>query len=211
MIAIVDYQGGNLASVLRALEHLGHKAVITDDLSVIRNADRVIVPGVGTAQATMRAMKERGLDTLLREEVFAAGIPLLGICIGVQIIFEHSAEDDTPCLGLIEGDVERFSGQSDSGKLKVPQIGWNQVHFTKPHPIFADVKDGMSYYFVNSFHPMPASDDVVFGKTTYGIEFASAVGVRNLVATQFHLEKSGRHGLKMLNNFCQWDGTLPQA
>jgi len=208
MIAIVDYQGGNLASVLRALDHLGHEATITADPDVIRRADRVIVPGVGAARATMRNLRAAGLDAVLRDEVYARGVPLLGICIGVQIIFDHSDEEDTDCLGLLPGRVVRFPTEVNGARLKVPQIGWNQVHFRTPHPIFAGVPDGSSFYFVNSYHPVPATNEVIYATTEYGVEFASVVGRNNLVATQFHLEKSGEPGLKMLDNFCRWNGTL---
>ncbi len=204
MIAIVDYEGGNLASVLRALQYLGYEAAITADPGTIRTADHVIVPGVGSAQAAMRVMRARGFDELLRCDVLDAGTPLLGICIGVQIIFEHSEEEDTACLGFVEGHVKRFP----AGELKVPQIGWNQVDFVREHPVFDGVESGRSFYFVNSYHPVPASEDVVFATTRYGVEFASVVGRDNLVATQFHLEKSGKTGLRMLDNFCRWDGTL---
>jgi len=210
MIAIIDYQAGNLASVLRALEHLGHEAVITADAQTIRSADRVILPGVGAARATMRNLAERGLDALVKQEIYPRGTPFLGICIGVQVIFDHSEEEDTPCLGIVKGTVKRFRPREDNSApaLKVPQIGWNQVSFRKPHPLFAGVEDGASFYFVNSYHPVPADDDVVYATTTYGVEFASVVGQKNLVATQFHLEKSGPAGLRMLDNFCRWDGRV---
>ena len=209
MIAIIDYEGGNLASVLRALDHLGHEAVITADASAIRAADRVILPGVGAARATMSNLRKRGLDVLLREEIAPRGTPFLGICIGVQVIFEHSEEEDTPCLGVLKGRVKRFHPEAGAGEhLKVPQIGWNQVKFRKPHPLFVAVEDNQSFYYVNSYYPVPDDDDVVYATTVYGVEFTSVVGKNNLVATQFHLEKSGPPGLKMLDNFCRWDGTL---
>jgi imidazole glycerol-phosphate synthase subunit HisH len=121
----------------------------------------------------------------------------------VQVIFERSEENDATCLGLIPGEVKRFARAEG---LKVPQIGWNRVTHIAPHPIFDGVPDNAEFYFVNSYYPAPARDDLVFGRTEYGITFASVVGLRNLVATQFHLEKSGRVGLKMLDNFCRWDG-----
>jgi glutamine amidotransferase len=202
VIAILDYRAGNLTSVLRAVEHLGHAGEITDDADRIRSAQRVIFPGVGAAGETMANLRRLRLDETLRRDVLEAGKPVLGICIGVQVIFERSEEDDAECLGLLPGRVTRFPGDG----LKVPQIGWNQVRFRKPHPIFADVPDGAELYFVNSYHPAPADEELVFATTEYGVEFASAVGRDNLVATQFHLEKSGRVGLKMLDNFCRWDG-----
>ena len=206
MIAILDYRAGNLTSVLRAVRHLGHPAEITADHARIRAAERVIFPGVGAAGETMQALKQLGLDTLLRDHVLAAGKPLLGICIGIQIIFQRSEENHTPCLGFLAGDVRRFPPATD---LKIPQIGWNNVTFKKPHPLFHDLPDAAEFYFVNSYHPVPADPDVVFATTTYGLPFASVVAHRNLVATQFHLEKSGRVGLKMLDNFCRWDGAAP--
>jgi len=205
VIAIVDYRAGNLTSVLRAVRHLGHEAEITDDAEKIRSAERVIFPGVGAAGETMANLKKLGLDTVLAEEVFKAGKPLLGICIGVQVIFERSEENDALCLGLLPGYVTRFS--SDMG-LKIPQIGWNRMRQVKPHPLFEGVPDEAEFYFVNSYHPVPASPDLIFGMTEYGVEFPSAVGRDNLVATQFHLEKSGEVGLKMLDNFCVWEGKV---
>ena len=205
MIAIVDYRAGNLTSVLRAVKHLGHAAEITDDPRRIAAAERVIFPGVGAAGETMANLRRLGLDRVLREDVFASRKPLLGICIGVQIIFECSEENSAECLGLVTGQVRRFAPDMN---LKVPQIGWNRVQYTAPHPIFAGVPDGAEFYFVNSYYPLPTGATRVFARTEYGVTFASVVGRDNLVATQFHLEKSGRVGLQMLDNFCRWDGRL---
>ena len=203
MIVIVDYGAGNLTSVLRAVRHLGHDAEISDQPEKIRAAERVIFPGVGAAGETMANLARLGLDRVLKEDVFRAGKPMLGICIGVQVIFDRSEENDAQCLGLLPGEVKRFP--IDSG-LKVPQIGWNSVSLAKAHPITKGIPDGAEFYFVNSYYPAPARADLVFGWTEYGVKFASVVGCGNLVATQFHLEKSGRVGLKMLDNFCRWGG-----
>ena len=203
MIAIIDYRAGNLSSVLCAVEHLGHEAVITGDAGVIRAATSVIFPGVGAAGSTMENLRTLGLDTLLRDEIYPSGMPMLGICIGIQIIFESSDEDDAACLGILEGTVKRFP---ESRGLKIPQIGWNKVTFTKPHPIFDGVQDGSHFYFVNSYRPVPADAEIVCATTEYGDTFPSVVAKGNLVATQFHLEKSGEAGLKMLDDFCRWDG-----
>lgn len=205
VIAIVDYRAGNLTSVLRAVKHLGHEAEITDDPQKIRAAERVIFPGVGAAGETMENLRRLGLEKVLVEDVFRAGKPLLGICIGVQVIFERSEENGARCLGLIPGEVKRFPATVG----KVPQIGWNAVRYAAPHPLFEGVHDGAEFYFVNSYYPAPARAEMVFARTEYGIEFASVVGCGNLVATQFHLEKSGKVGLKMLDNFCRWNGRLP--
>ena len=202
MIAIVDYRAGNLTSVLRAVRHIGFEAEITDDAAKIRAAERVIFPGVGAAGETMANLTRLGLDRCLREDVFRAGKPMLGICIGVQIIFERSEENGATCMGLLPGEVRRFPG----GGLKVPQIGWNAVRFKAAHPVFAGIPSGAEFYFVNSYYPAPRDGETVYAETDYGVTFASVIGRANLVATQFHLEKSGRVGLKMLENFCRWNG-----
>ena len=203
MIAIIDYEAGNLTSVARALTHLGYKNEITSVAEKIHNAERVIFPGVGAAKATMQTLQKRGLSQVLTD-FFHTGKPMLGICIGIQILFEHSEEEDADCLNLLPGCVKKYSmtdTEAQTGILKVPQIGWNEVYQTKPHAIFEGVPNPAHFYFVNSYYPEPASEDIVIGKTTYGLEFCSAIAHENLIATQFHLEKSGRVGLKMLNNF----------
>ena len=203
MIAIIDYEAGNLTSVARALTHLGYENEITAAAEKILTAERVIFPGVGAAKATMQTLQKRGLNQVLAD-FFRTGKPMLGICIGIQILFEHSEEEDAECLNLLPGRVKKYP-PTDTGThtetLKVPQIGWNEVYQTKPHAIFDGVPNPAHFYFVNSYYPEPASADIVIGKTKYGLEFCSAIAHDNLIATQFHLEKSGRVGLKMLNNF----------
>ena len=206
MIAIIDYEAGNLTSVARALTHLGYKNEITSAAEKILNAERVIFPGVGAAKATMQTLQKRGLNQVLTD-FFRTGKPMLGICIGIQILFEHSEEEDTECLNLLPGSVKKYppaDTETQTETLKVPQIGWNEVYQTKPHPIFEGVPNPAHFYFVNSYYPEPASGDIVIGKTRYGLEFCSAIAHDNLIATQFHLEKSGRVGLKMLNNFLKF-------
>ena len=203
MIAIIDYEAGNLTSVARALTYLGYKNEITSAAETILAADRVIFPGVGAAKATMQTLQKRGLNDVLKD-FFRTGKPMLGICIGIQILFEHSEEENAECLNLIPGYVKKYPAtdtETQTETLKVPQIGWNEVYQTKPHAIFEDVPNPAHFYFVNSYYPVPGSDDIVIGKTKYGLEFCSAIAQENLIATQFHLEKSGRVGLKMLNNF----------
>ena len=204
MVAIIDYDAGNLTSVARALAHLGnHENQITSDPETIAAAERVIFPGVGAAKATMETLQKRGIDAVLAD-FYRTGKPMLGICIGIQILFEHSEEENAECLGLLPGYVKKYpTAPTDSGTetLKVPQIGWNEVYQMASHPIFKDVPNPAHFYFVNSYYPVPENTDVVIGKTKYGLEFCSAIAHNNLIATQFHLEKSGRVGLKMLNNF----------
>ena len=201
MIAIIDYEAGNLTSVARALTHLGYENQITSAAETIAAAERVIFPGVGAAKATMETLQKCRLDEVLID-FYRSGKPMLGICIGIQILFAHSDEEDTECLGLLPGYVKKFPmTDTKTETLKVPQIGWNEVYQTESHAIFEGVPNPAHFYFVNSYYPVPETQDVVIGKTTYGLEFCSAIAYNNLIATQFHLEKSGRVGLKMLNNF----------
>jgi len=203
MIAILDYKAGNLASVKRALDYLGHPAQITDDPSLIMQAEKVIFPGVGAAGATMENLQKLGLVEVLREDVYEAGKPLLGICIGIQVIFQRSEEDQAECLGLLDGVIKQFPYKDG---LKVPQIGWNRVWQVKSHPIFHGVPNGAHCYFVNSYYPVPSDPAIVIGTSEYGVKFPSVIAQGNLVATQFHLEKSGEWGLRMLDNFCRLKG-----
>jgi len=206
MIAIIDYDAGNLASVARAVSHLGYANVVTRNVAEIRSADRIIFPGVGAAGSAMTSLKRLGMDAALHE-AFLQGKPMLGICLGTQIIMGFSEENQTPCLGIIPGVVEAFSPDicdSDGKRLKIPQMGWNRIHIVRNHPVLNGLKEADEFYFVHGFYPVPAHSDHIVGTTRYGIQFASVVGYRNILATQFHLEKSGRPGLAMLNNFCQW-------
>ena len=203
MIAIIDYGAGNLTSVERAVTYLGCDGKITADAQTILTSEKVIFPGVGAAQATMDNLNSGELAEILRT-CYQLGKPMLGICIGIQILFDHSEEEDTECLGLLPGVVKKFEA---TNILKVPQIGWNEVNQIRPHPIFQDVPDPAHFYFVNSYYPVPQKAADAIGKTTYGVEFCSVVAHENLIATQFHLEKSGKIGLKMLDNFLQGNST----
>jgi glutamine amidotransferase len=203
MFAIIDYKAGNLTSVAHALKHLGHRCEITDSPEKIRRADGAILPGVGAAGATMRNLRVLGLDRVLRDEVIPAGKPFLGICIGIQVLFDHSDEDDEDCLGVIRGRVAKYPTSIEGRVLKVPQIGWNRVLQLRRHRVFEGVPDNTRFYFVNSFYPIPDDPEVVIGEGEYGLRFAAAIAQGNLVATQFHLEKSGAAGLRFLDNFCK--------
>lgn len=206
MVVVVDYQAGNLASVVRALTALGAHSRVTDEPEVVVRASRVVFPGVGAAGRAMAVLRERGLDEALRQ-VQALGVPLLGICLGAQIILEFSEENDTVCLGLLPG---RTRALSRVGGIKIPHMGWNRVQWVRPHPVFAGLPPTAEYYFVHSYFPDPARAEMVAGITEYGRPFVSAVAWGNVVATQFHPEKSGRFGLHILANFLAWDGTLAQ-
>ena len=207
MIAIIDYKAGNLASVARALSYLGFRCRVTQEQKEIVGADRVIFPGVGSAGQAMHDLKRRGIDKALHE-VHESGKPFMGICLGSQVILEESEENNTTCLGLLHGRVRRFPAPlpSDNGDtLKVPHMGWNRVRFIKVHPVFSDIAPEDEFYFVHTYFPLPDSEDAIIGTTDYGITFASVVGEGSLIAVQFHPEKSGPIGLKILKNFCQWD------
>ena len=205
MIAIVDYRAGNLTSVQLALSYLGVPSVITRDPEVVARADRVIFPGVGAAGAAMRHLAELRLAEPLRQAVVDRK-PFLGICLGTQVILAHSAEDGgVDCLGILPGDVRRF--QSADPLCKIPEMGWNTVEIRRRHPLLEGIEDATEFYFVHSYYPAPADDALIIGTTGYaGVQFASVVRRDNLVAVQFHPERSGRYGLQLLQNFAEWEG-----
>ena len=205
MIAIVDYNAGNLTSVQLALESLQAPAEVCRDPERIRAAERVIFPGVGAAGASMENVQAFGLQNVLCE-VIERGTPFLGICVGMQILLTHSEEDGgTDCLGMLDGEVRRFPADIDG--CKIPQMGWNTVRFRQKHALFDGIDDNSEFYFVHSYYPAPADSGVTMAETEYAsVTFASVAGRDNLVATQFHPEKSGRIGLRFLKNFVTWDG-----
>ncbi len=197
-----------MTSVSRALRFLHLDCQITSDDEVLRRASHIIFPGVGAAGEAMANLKQTGLDRMI-VQLAQSGKPMLGICLGTQIIFDYSEENDTPCLGIIAGKVTRFPvdmAHDDRG-LKIPHMGWNSVAFRGNHPVFRGIPKEAEFYFVHSFFPLPEREENILGRTEYGINFASAVGADNVVAVQFHPEKSGKPGLALLENFCHWKGT----
>lgn len=205
---IMDYKAGNIRSVETALRRLGAAPRVSDRPEVLAGCDRLIIPGDGEALAIMSELKSSGLDEVILD-FFRRGRPILGICIGCQIVLERSEERAAECLGLIPGTVSRFPRRPG---LKVPHMGWNQVVPAPDggraaglaggrHPIFAGVPDGAACYFVHSYYPAPADERHAAARTEYGLEFASALARDNLIALQFHPEKSGRWGLLMMENF----------
>jgi glutamine amidotransferase len=199
-IAVVDYGMGNLRSVAKALEHVAPAAeiVVTADPQRIRSAERVVVPGQGAMPDCMRQLSESGA----REAVVAAAgdKPFLGICIGLQMLFERGAEGDTPGLGLLAGDVPRFP---DCG-LKIPHMGWNEVRQERPHALWRGIGDLSRFYFVHSYFPAPKAPELAAGTCVYGVPFTCAVARDNIFAVQFHPEKSQSAGLQLLSNFVHW-------
>ncbi len=201
-LVVIDYEAGNLTSVVRSLKALGVAGEVTQDPRVVKQATRLVFPGVGAAGKAMATLQRLGLDQALKD-CFQAGIPILGICLGAQIILEHSEENDTPCLGLLPGRTRMLPLKPG---IKIPHMGWNKVRFLRSHPVFQGLPETAEYYFVHSYYPDPR-ETMVLGLTDHGTEFPSALGRRNLVATQFHPEKSGRYGLQLLKNFLSWDGS----
>jgi len=208
MIGIVDYRAGNLTSVARALHYLGEECRITDDPELLSRCSHIIFPGVGAAGEAMANLRLSKLDERIRQWI-AEGKPTLGICLGTQVIFDYSEENDTACLGIVPGRVKRFPADLAEGgrRLKIPHMGWNRVALAREHAVFREIPEEAEFYFVHSYYPAPAEEKWIIGRTDYGQPFCSAVARENLVALQFHPEKSGRPGLKILANFCRWGGT----
>ncbi len=195
-IAIIDYGVGNLRSVEKAFVAAGCDAVVSSDLEVLMNAERLVLPGVGAFAACMRDLTQRGFDELVRQRV-AEGTPLLGVCVGMQMLFEESEEfGHTRGLGLLRGRVRAFKTD-----LPIPHVGWNLVQHKKAHPLFEGIGDRSFFYFVHSFFCEPADEEVVIGETEYGSSFASIVAHKNICGVQFHPEKSQQDGLRLLRNF----------
>jgi glutamine amidotransferase len=201
-VAIIDYGVGNLRSVEKAFAAIGCDAVVTSDESLLYSADRLVLPGVGAFAACMRELSSRGFDELVRERV-NKGTPLLGVCVGMQMLFEESTEfGRTLGLGLLRGSVRRFPGDLP-GHLVVPQVGWNQVRQSRMHPLLADIDDNAFFYFVHSYFCEAEDYTVVVGETDYGGLYPSVVAQGNVSGVQFHPEKSQAAGLQLLANFAR--------
>ncbi len=206
MIVIIDYNAGNLASVAHAVAHLGFKCIITKDIKIIDKAERIIFPGVGAAGSAMESLKALNLDNAIKN-AFLKGKPILGICLGTQIIMTHSDENNTKCIGIIKGNVRPFDSQLQDKAgtiLKIPHMGWNRLKIKNNHQVLSGLKEEDEFYFVHSFYPDPEKIENTLAYTDYGISFSSVTGFDNIIATQFHPEKSGIPGLKLLDNFCRW-------
>ena len=210
-IAIIDYGMGNLHSIAKAMEHVaGSKHVtVTSSHQAILAAERVVFPGVGAIRDCMKELGKTGLDDIIRE--VSASRPLLGVCLGMQALLDESEENEgVACLGIVPGRVVRFpeklqSAGSDEA-LKIPHMGWNQVHQHHAHPLWRDIPTGSRFYFVHSYYALPENDADVAATTPYGIEFASVISRDNIFAAQFHPEKSQHAGLQLLSNFVDWNG-----
>ena len=197
-IAVIDYESGNLRSVSKALERAGVQPEVTGNPRVLLDAEAAVLPGVGAGDAAMRSLRQRGLVEPVREFV-ASGKPFLGICLGLQLLMDSTEEGESECLGIIHGRTKRLPEG-----LKVPHMGWNAVSFRKTHPIFEGIPDTPQLYFVHSYYAQPDDDTLVAGVTEYGIPFCSVLVKDNLVATQFHPEKSSALGLRIYENFVRY-------
>ena len=197
-IAIIDYGVGNLRSVEKAFAATDCEAIVSSDETDLRAAEKLVLPGVGAFGACMRALNERGFDRLVKERV-SEGTPLLGVCVGMQILFEESDEfGATPGLGLLRGRVRRFNDD-----LVVPHVGWNRIDQIRENPLFTGVTNRSFFYFVHSYYCEPADESVIAGETEYGLNYASVVAQDNICGVQFHPEKSQDAGLRLLRNFAR--------
>jgi glutamine amidotransferase len=194
-VTIVDYGAGNLRSVAKAIEKLGHFSLITDDPEEILKARAIIFPGQGASESAMRALNQRGLVASIRE-VTAKGVPFFGVCLGLQLLLDSSEEGPSPCLGLVRGKAKLLPPE-----VKRPHMGWNNVTLNYSHPVFEGIKSGSYFYFVHSYYGAPDDKSLVLGTTDYGLHFSSVMAMDNVVATQFHPEKSGALGLRLYDNF----------
>lgn len=212
IIAVVDYGMGNLRSVSKALEHVAQNdqtVIVTSDPAAIADADRIVFPGQGAARDCMAELKR--LDLIEPISIAAEEKPFLGICMGMQVLMSHSEENaGISCIDMFPGDVrffgEKLNQSEGEVKLKIPHMGWNNVSHTKSHPLWHGIKENNRFYFVHSYYVDPQDSGIIAGKTSYGIEFASAIANENVFAVQFHPEKSAADGLRLLENFTSWNG-----
>ena len=211
IVAVVDYGMGNLRSVSKALEHVvadNQKVIVSSDVDEIANAERIVFPGQGAARDCMKQLKDLKLDEVVLQA--ASEKPFLGICMGMQILMEHSEENQgIACMNLYSGDVRAFADdklQPQMQHLKVPHMGWNKVSHKQSHPLWRDIPDNNRFYFVHSYYVDPDDKSLTAGTTDYGIDFVSVIAKDNVFAAQFHPEKSAHDGLQLLKNFCCWNG-----
>ncbi len=202
MIGIIDYNAGNIESVEHALRSLGIPYIISKNVEDLKSATKILFPGDGHAEFAMKELKNTGFDVFLKD-AHARKIPILGICVGAQIIFNYSEEGDTKCLGLVEGSIRHFSNiiENKTQHLKIPHMGWNNITLKNNCPIFEGINDNTDFYFVHSYAIQTKDSSIICATANYGLDFPAAVWKNNLYACQFHPEKSGKAGLQILQNF----------
>ena len=213
VIAVVDYGMGNLRSVSKAIEHVasaGQRVVVSSDAKEIAAAERVVFPGQGAARDCMKHLNDLHLEEVVLQAAHEK--PFLGICMGMQVLMQHSEENQgIDCMNLYPGNVRAFADESlhsQMQSLKIPHMGWNKVSHKQAHPLWHDIKEDSRFYFVHSYYVAPEDESLIAGTTEYGIEFVSAIAKENVFATQFHPEKSAHDGLQLLKNFCRWNGQV---
>ena len=199
MIGIIDYGAGNLHSVLKAIKQLGYETkLITRAEDHTNEITKLILPGVGNAKVAMEVLNRTGLSDYMKVKV-SEGTPLLGICLGMQLLLETSEEGNVECLGFLKGSVPEFTEESE----KIPHMGWNQVKDVQNHFLFENIPDETDFYFVHSYFAKPENITDILGETNYGIDFASVIGNERVMGVQFHPEKSGKYGIQLLDNYCK--------
>ena len=214
MIGVIDYKAGNIQSVRHALDSLKIAYIVAEKPQELQQADRIMFPGVGNAAYAMANVRKTGFDSFIKDKA-AQGVPLLGICLGSQILFDYSEEDDTDCLGLLRGTIKHFTNipsfktamqktAADKAELKIPHMGWNDITYTEQNcPLFEGIPEKTDMYFVHSYVIQPQNVSAVCAYTAYGIQVPAAIHVKNIYACQFHPEKSGIRGLRILRNFAE--------
>lgn len=209
-VAVIDYGMGNLHSVAKAIEHVrtSERVIVSSDPDTLRKADRLVLPGVGAIRDCMGEIKRLGMDQVVAD-VIAQGKPLLGVCVGMQALMTHSEENNgVDCLNVFSGEVRYFGDDlkdAKGEKLKIPHMGWNQVHQVIEHPMWKGIQQDARFYFVHSYYVEPAGPDYIAASSEYGLTFTSAITKENIFAVQFHPEKSQHAGLKLYENFLNWD------
>ena len=203
MIIVVDYGVGNLGSIVNMFKKIGAKAMASSDPVVIEDAEKLILPGIGAFDAGMQKLNERGLIPLLNKLVLEKKIPVLGLCLGLQLMTKRSAEGQLPGLDWLDAETLRFRFEGANSNLKVPHMGWNTIETRRPHPLFTDLDPDARFYFVHSYYVQSRDSETVLAETDYGGRFHSILGKGNIMGAQFHPEKSHKFGLRLLKNFAE--------